>query len=79
MVICLANDDATLEIARGVPEAVKLSDDLTMFCRDKQDKVYIQQNITDNFFICGITTTLSRLAPSTGHTDMLTELQELLS
>lgn len=35
MAIRLANDDATLALARGVPEAIDLAEDLPMFCRDK--------------------------------------------
>lgn len=41
MAVRLANDDATMNLTRDVPEAIDLAEDLPMFCRDKQDTVYI--------------------------------------
>ena len=42
MALRLAYDDATIKIARGVPEAVDLTEDLPVFCRDKQEQHYVQ-------------------------------------
>ena len=41
MAVRLSYDDATVKIARGVPEAIDLTEDLPAFCKDKQETIYV--------------------------------------
>ncbi len=41
MAVRMAYDDATIRLARGVPEAVDLAEDLPAFCKDRQETVWV--------------------------------------
>ena len=48
----LLYDDASIRIARGVPEAIDLAEDLPVYVRDRQESNYIKQD-NANVYLCG--------------------------
>jgi len=57
----LAHDDAITQLAQGIPGAVNLTEDLPVYCRERQEQHFIRQAPDVEMYLCGIRDRIKRI------------------